>query len=234
MNLQIHHPRLLMLLLLLIGGLTAAGVLLAEGGEEAVTPTPTGDGEFDASRIVIPQRLIPIPSSPLPTPAPPDDEKVKQAKKILDDSGMVDAIAGDQEWSIAWTWWGKVDGADEGQAISLGVEWKKPVKSSGPWISLYCQGTWIGKGTDPWGNIHVLKATINLKTREVVQFVVSSPRTLDSEESKSLEPVPLERKEEHEKTELYEAATGTLLFSGWDRDAPAKYRQCPPGKGDDS
>ena len=200
MNLKIHHPRLLVAVLLVVLGLSSATVLFADDlnlGQKA-------KGVFPA-----------IPVSQQVTP-----EEQEKAVKIVKDSGVVELVSGNQEWTASDGFGKKVGG---NTVAKLYASWENAATSSGPWIDAECQGTRITVVSAEISNIKKLALWVDIEDENVVAYV---PGAADPGEAGPVEP-PLT---DDLKVRVYDAKSGEELYDGIYGNLD---KLCPAGSEDD-
>ena len=152
MKFKIHHPKLLVVVLLLIIGLTSTAVLLAgcQGNSSSEPPV--------------------FPEMPINAQLTEPDKQ--EAVDIARNSGIVRDINGDQDWEATEIYRHKIEGAE---GIRIIAKWETPVMSDGPWELVRCQGSRKLAVSSQVSNITLLAVYVDMGTREVVGYGVSTP-----------------------------------------------------------
>lgn len=194
MRFKIHYPKALVLTLLGIVGISSALVIQAAGQESYSEPV------FPA----------------VPKSARVNSEEEQRARDIVDQSGIVKEINGDQDW-VASGFYPVAVGSKE--AVKLEASWPNPVTSSGPWINVICQGTRKTEGVMEFSDVTKLTLHVDLAANEVIGTAIAAP----PEDSKGA--VPEAMTSEH-KIRVYDTTTGQLVYDGAINNIDAK---CAPG-----
>ena len=159
------------------------------------------------------------------------DEADKQAAvDILQQSGVVDRIAGPQAWTAS-------DFYQRPVGLTIGVyliaTWEQPVEYSGPWLDGdNCQGTRSLEFSSTWTGITQLGIIVDVGQAEVVHYMPYDPgRTNPSQEAPTTS-------QPHKRGRCGPGWSGyrlqpkkpEVIYEGPGKDAP---QECPPGKEDD-
>ena len=91
-------------------------------------------------------------------------EKNREAVEVIEGSGIVEEINGDQEWTASNGYTKDVGGKS---VVRLHVTWDNPVASSGPWVDVECQGTRQLKGSRQFGNVTKLTFYVDTNGEEL-------------------------------------------------------------------
>ncbi len=209
MAIKIHHPRLLVAVLLLIVGISSSAVLWAHDS-----------GQGASNRGDLPEGAIFAELSD-------DGGDGKEALDIIEKSGVVDQISGDQDWETADLYPANIAGI---KAVRASISWKDPVTSNGPWKSVRCQGTRQMIMADPFSNVTHIGVYADLTNKKVVGVSVSSPEDTEAPDETKM-PVVESIDEKTMKVDVYDFKTGKQVFRGTLDELGDKL--CPDGTKDD-
>lgn len=199
MKVKIHRPRLLVTVLLAVLGISSAAVIWAD----ELTPWQKETPVFPA-----------VPVSRQVTP-----EENEQAVTIVKDSGIVESISGNQEWTANQGTEKQIGGS---AVVKLYASWKEPAKSSGPWVDVECRGTRKTVVSTEVSNITKLALWVDLEAKEVVAYVPGA------HEPGEIGPVEAPLKDDL-KVLVYDVDTGDLIYDGTHGDLE---KLCPAGTED--
>ena len=159
------------------------------------------------------------------------DEADKQAAvDILQQSGVVDRIAGPQVWTASDFYQRRV-----GQTIGvyLIATWEQPVEYSGPWLDGdNCQGTRALEFSSTWTGTTQLSIIVDVGQAEVVHYMPYDPgRTNPSQEAPQRpNPISVGGADPDGQVTVYNLKSRKVIYEGPGRGAP---QECPPGKEND-
>ena len=199
MGLRVRRPKLLVFVLLgimLVGSSMALYASQRDGAEPPVFPA--------------------IPVSANLTP-----EQEQEAKAVVDASGIVKHINGDQDRKASDFYAVKVGGKE---VVRMIAAWDDPVTTSGPWTSVMCQNTRRAVGTMEFTNVSKLAVHVDVPGEEVIGTAVgAAPR--DGSGGAVEETLTSDH-----KVKVYDNKTGDLVYDGRVEDLAVK---CEPGTEDD-
>ena len=206
MKFKIHHPKLLVVVLLLIIGLTSTAVLLAgcQGNSSSEPPV--------------------FPEMPINAQLTEPDKQ--EAVDIARNSGIVRDINGDQDWEATEIYRHKIEGAEE---IRIIAKWETPVMSDGPWELVRCQGSRKLAVSSQVSNITLLAVYVDMGTREVVGYGVSTPDDEEPGLRGNVNPV-FSPRDGDAIVQVYDYKSGEKVYDGKRENMG---RICPFGKSDD-
>ena len=101
----------------------------------------------------------------------PDTGKHETVLDILEMSGLVEAVNGDQSWRTERF----IDSVTADHIVLINVQWETPVKTDGPFRRNICGGTKIFERPVLWGNVTTLLVGIDIDLKQVVNLDPDSP-----------------------------------------------------------
>jgi hypothetical protein len=191
MKIKIHRPKLLVATLLVVAGVSSVAVLWAE--ERGPAPLPA----------------IPVAEGMT------DDEK-RGAADIIEVSGIVESVNGNQEWEVEASYDSSLPNRD---GALVKVVWDNPVSHSGPWSSIHCRGAIKRVGTRTFSNVKTLAVYVDQRANEVVGYVPAAPEPGQA-------GTVAAASDETSNIKFYDLRTDAMVYDGTVGDADF---ECPSG-----
>ena len=159
------------------------------------------------------------------------DEADKQAAvDILQQSGVVDRIAGPQAWTAS-DFYRRPVGLTTG--VYFVATWEQPIEYSGPWLDGdNCQGTRSLEFSSTWTGITQLGIIVDVENAEAVHYVPYAPRRVLPYQEAPQRPNPIGAGDAgpEDQVTVYELESRKVIYEGPGKDAP---QECSPGKEND-
>ena len=159
------------------------------------------------------------------------DEADKQAAvDILQQSGVVDRIAGPQAWTAS-DFYRRPVGLTTG--VYFVATWEQSVEYSGPWLDGdNCQGTRSLEFSSTWTGITQLGIIVDVENAEAVHYVPYAPRRVLPYQEAPQRPNPIGVGDAgpEDQVTVYDLESRKVIYEGPGKDAP---QECPPGKEND-
>ena len=148
-------------------------------------------------------------------------QQKQEAEQIIRASGVVELVNGGQGWDADWRVLRRANSIPGTQGVRVEVFWERPVDSSGPWSLVKCRGTRKISHTQKWGHITRLVTWVDLGTKSVVGYGVTSEPEDDPEATMgTLNLLGI--------VSLYDVQTGKRLITGPTLLVPQGFLACPP------
>ena len=149
-------------------------------------------------------------------------QQKQEAEQVMRASGVAELVNGGQGWDADWRTLRRASAIPGTQGVRVDVFWERPVDSSGPWSLVKCRGTRKMSHTQKWNHITRLVTWVDLETKSVVGYGVTSEPEDDPEATMGT-PHLLGI------ASLYNVQTGKRLFTGPMVLVPPEFLACPPG-----